>query len=271
MRSVVIDALSGRQIVAGPEERDATQPFIFYLTQRLGWDPHQIITRPQWRVPKSPSASRSSGYPVDIAIFDSAKHLGDPSHIQIIVECKAPDEKEGIRELKTYLGLEPEAWLGVWFNGERHVLVWKVLDGFSIDKYGPVPRPTDPLSPAEAQPPIRYQDLIQPPNLREIFRRLRDRIAAQDTRVNRDEFILNDLANLLICKIADEQDGEVEPERPMAFQLARSRAATAEAVRHYFYGVKARGSYRDRQRGTVFGGGRFLVQEVNHGDSPGGG
>ena len=231
--------LDGRSSLARKKE---TLPSLLFSTLPNGsaGTPHQIITRPQWRVPKSPSASRSSGYPVDIAIFDSAKHLGDPSHIQIIVECKAPDEKEGIRELKTYLGLEPEARLGVWFNGERHVLVWKVLDGFSIDKYGPVPRPTDPLSPAEAQPPIRYQDLIQPPNLREIFRRLRDRIAAQDTRVNRDEFILNDLANLLICKIADEQDGEVEPERPMAFQLARSRAATAEAVRHYFYGVKAR-------------------------------
>jgi hypothetical protein len=31
----------------------------------------------------------------------------------------------------------------------------------------------------------------------EIFRGLRDQIAAQDTHVNRDEFILNDLANLL--------------------------------------------------------------------------
>ena len=37
VRSVVIDALSGKQILAGAEERDATQPFVFYLTQRLGW------------------------------------------------------------------------------------------------------------------------------------------------------------------------------------------------------------------------------------------
>ena len=240
MRSVVIDALSGKQIVGGSEERDATQPFVFYLTQRLGWHPQQIITRPQWRVPKSPSSPRTAGYPVDIAIFDSDKHQGDSSHIRIIVECKAPDQDTGIRELKTYLGLEPEARLGIWFNGERHVLVWKSVDGFVVDRYGPVPGPTDPLSAARAQPPLRYADLVQPPNLRAVFGRLRDRIAAQDTLVNRDEFILNDLANLLICKIADEQDGEVEPLRPMAFQLAGSRAATAEAVRRFFGHIKTR-------------------------------
>lgn len=240
MRTVVIDALSGKQIIAGAEERDATQPFVFYLTQRLGWHPGQIITRPQWRVPKSPSASRSSGYPVDIAIFDSEEHRGDPSHIRIIVESKAPDQETGITELKTYLGLEPETRLGIWFNGERHVLVWKLRDGFMIDEYGRVPLPTDPLAPAAARPPLRYRDLVQPPNLGEVFRRLRDRIAAQDTQVNRDEFILNDLANLVICKIADEQDGEVEPERPMAFQLAASGAATADAIRRFFDDIKGR-------------------------------
>jgi len=239
MRSVIVDALSGRQIVAGPEERDATQPFVTYLVQRLGWNPQQIKTRPQWRVAKSPSQPRSSGYPVDIAIFDSPERCGDPDHIRIIVECKAPDVKTGIRELKTYLGLEPEARLGIWFDGQRHVLVWKLVDGFSVDEYGPVPRPSDPLTPTESQPPLRYDDLAPPPNLRDIFRRLRDRIAAQDSKVNRDEFILNDLANLLICKIADEQEGELDHERSMAFQSAGSKARTAEGVRRYFNSVRA--------------------------------
>jgi type I restriction enzyme M protein len=240
MRAVVVDALSGREIIAGPEERDATQPFVAYLVQKLGWHPRQMITRPQWRVPKSPSSARSAGYPVDIAIFDSPDFAGDSEHVRIIVECKAPSEETGIEELKTYLGLEPEARLGIWFNGERHVLVWKLARGFTIDRYGVVPRPTDPLSPTEAHPPLRYSELVPPPNLRDIFRRLRDRIAAQDTHVNRDEFILNDLANLLICKIADEQEGELAPERQMAFQLAGTRAATAEAVRRYFTDVKKR-------------------------------
>lgn len=235
-----MDALSGRQILAGDEELDATQPFEFYLTQRLGWNPQQIMSRPQWRVPKTPSGPRTSGYPVDLAIFDSPERRGDPAHVRILVECKSPSEKDGIDQLKTYLSLEPEARLGVWFNGQSHVLVHKLASGFAVNRYAPVPRPSDPLAPVAAQKPLSYGDLIPPPNLGEIFRRLRDRIAAQDSHVNRDEFILNDLANLLICKIADEQAGELDPERPMAFQVAGKPSDTAQAIRNFYAEVRSR-------------------------------
>lgn len=235
----IVDQLSGREVPAGPEEVDATQPLIFYLTQKLGWNPEQIITRPQWRVPKHPSGARSSGYPVDIAIFDSPKHRGDPDYVRIICECKAPDLDTGIGELKTYLGLEPDARLGIWFNGQKHALVYKLAHGFQVDTDSRIPRPADPLSPTAAQPPLRFEHLVEPPNLGEVFLKLRDKIAGQDSHVNRDEFILNDLANLLICKIMDEREGELSPERPMAFQLAGSRGATADKITHYFTSVKA--------------------------------
>jgi type I restriction enzyme M protein len=237
---VVMDALSGRQVIAGNEEVDATQPFVDYLTQRLGWNPLQIRSRPQWRVPRTPSGSRKSGYPVDLAIFDSAERRDDPEHVRILVECKAPSEPAGIDQLKTYLGLEPEARLGIWFNGQSHVLVYKTANGYSASRYAPVPRPGDPLALAAAQKPLCYGDLIPPPNLGELFLRLRDRIAAQDSHVNRDEFILNDLSNLLVCKIADEQAGEPDPQRPMAFQAAGRAAATAHAIRNLFLEVRSR-------------------------------
>jgi type I restriction enzyme M protein len=240
MPAIVVDALSGRQVPAGPEEIDATQPLIFYLTQRLGWNPGQIMSRPQWRVPQRPSGSRTSGYPVDLAIFSSAEHVGDPDHIRIICECKAPNLEEGVGQLKTYLSLEPEARVGVWFNGQKHCIVYKLPDRFVVSEYAVIPRPSDPLTPAESEPPLRYDDLVPPPNMAEVFRGLRDRIAAQDTHVNRDEFILNDLANLLVCKIADEQLGEVDPQRHLAFQRAGSTPATAYAIREFFQDVKRR-------------------------------
>jgi type I restriction enzyme M protein len=240
-RPVIVDQLSGREVVAGPEELDATQPLAFYLTQKLGWNPNQIITRPQWRVPKQPSGARSSGYPVDVAVFSEASRRGDPDFVRIICECKAPDFETGIGELKTYLTLEPEARLGIWFNGRKHALVFKLPGGgFQVDEHSRIPRPTDPLSPTAATPPLRFADLEEPPNLGEVFSRLRDKIAAQDSHVNRDEFILNDLANLLICKIMDEQEGELSPDRPMAFQLAGTRAGTGESIRTYFASVKTR-------------------------------
>jgi type I restriction-modification system DNA methylase subunit len=198
------------------------------------------MTRPQWRVPKSPSGSRAAGYPVDLAIFDSPETRGDANHVRILVECKAPTVEEGVTQLKTYLALEPEARLGIWFNGRKHRLVYKLPGRFVETPYGVIPRPSDPLAPAESEPPLRYGDLLPPPSIGEVFSRLRDRIAAQDTHVNRDEFILNDLANLLICKIADEQLGEVEPERHLAFQRAGDAPATGYAIREFFQDVKRR-------------------------------
>src|SRR6185312_6233671 len=239
-RAIVVDQLSGREIVAGPEELDATQPLIFYLIQRLGWNPKQIIARPQWRVPRQPSGARSNGYPIDVAIFASVDGCGDPDEIRIICECKAPNIDEGIGELKTYLSLEPAARLGVWFNGSKHAIVYKLPSGFQVDENSRIPRPGDTLGPTAANPPLRFVDLAEPPNLGEVFSKLRDQIAAQDTHVNRDEYILNDLANLLICKIMDEQEGELSPHRTLAFQLGGTREATAEKIREYFNVVKSR-------------------------------
>jgi len=239
-RPVIVDQLSGREIVAGPEELNATQPLCFYLTQKLGWHPEQIITRPQWRVPKQPSGARSAGYPVDIAIFDSPEHRGNPDKIRIICECKAPNVETGINELKTYLALEPEARLGIWFNGQKHALVYKLASGFVVDTESRIPRPADPLGPSALQPPLRFDDMLEPPNLADVFSTLRDKIAAQESRVSPAELILHDLSNLLITKIMDEQDGELSPDRPMAFQLSSSREATSEKIHHYFESVKTR-------------------------------
>jgi len=106
------------------------------------------------------------------------------------VECKSPDEITGITQLKTYLNLEPEARLGIWFNGTKHILVYKIPSGFVVDEHSRIPRPGDPLGPSAAHPPLKFADLTDPPNLGEVFSRLRDKIAAQDSHVNRDEFIL---------------------------------------------------------------------------------
>lgn len=88
--------------------------------------------------------------------------------------------------------------------------------------------------------PLTFRDLAPPPHLGEVFRRLRDRIAAQDRRVNRDELILDDLANLLICKIADERAGERAPSRPLSFQVAGSPSETSVSIRAFFAEVRSR-------------------------------
>jgi len=97
-----VDKASGRIISAGPEEIDATQPLLEILINEAGWNPSQIVSRPkQWRVVASPSGKRD--WPVDIAIFDDAKHLRDSEHVILFCECKRPDVDSGIEQLKIYV------------------------------------------------------------------------------------------------------------------------------------------------------------------------
>ena len=119
----VLDRVSGRLVMAGPEEVNATQPLVELLVDESGWDADQLVTRPQWRVPASLSGKRQ--WPVDVAIFDDPKNVRDPEHVRIICECKCPDDETGIAQLKVYLDREPHARVGIWFNGLEHTIVYK--------------------------------------------------------------------------------------------------------------------------------------------------
>jgi len=65
-----------------------------------------------------------------------------------------------------------------------------------------------------------------------LFKRIRDKLAAQDTNVNRDEEILPDLSSLLLLKILDEQANKLSPRRPLSFQAkGEDRRATSQHIR----------------------------------------
>lgn len=228
----IIDRASGRLITGGPEEIDATQPCLGILIDECGWNANQIVSRPkQWRVPSHPSGKRT--WPVDIAIFDSPEKKRDEAHVRILCECKKPDETSGIGQLKVYLDREPHARVGVWFNGVDHAVLYKTKDGYQPAPLGtPIPGPGDPLHPGDRPALLTYPALRQAPSLVPLFRRIRDRLASQDTNVNRDEEILPDLSSLLLLKILDEQTNKLSPQRPLVFQTKNgSRKETAENIK----------------------------------------
>ncbi len=224
-----LDLVTGRLVVAGPEENEATQPLLEALTAEAGWNPGQIISRPQWRVPPHPSGKRE--WPVDVAIFESSVTVGDPNHVRIICECKQPKENAGIVQLKTYLDREPEARVGIWFNGYDHAIVYKTRGGFEVAPAGtPIPTPRDPYKPV-GQRTLNYGSLRTPPSLVPVFQRIRNRLAALDSNINRDEEILPDLSLLLLLKILDEQRNQRKPRRPVSIQIDESPEVTAARIR----------------------------------------
>lgn len=231
-REEIIDRASGRLIVAGPEEMDATQPLLTILIEERGWDPNQMVSRPrQWRVPGSPSQSRE--WPVDVALFDSPSHVRDEDHVCVLCECKRPDESTGLRQLKIYLDREPQARAGVWFNGIDHAVIYKTRQGYQQAPAGTrIPGPGDPLEPDGTPTALTYDRLSKAASLVPLVHRIRNRLAAQDANVNRDEEILPDLSSLLLLKILDEQAHRFRRDAPLEFQRQPGkRKATAKHIK----------------------------------------
>lgn len=213
----ILDYASGRWVVAGEEEINATQPLLEMLIDELGWSKDQIQSRPQWRVKAAPSDTRK--WPVDVVLFDDPAHAGDPEHLSVICECKKPTEESGIEQLKIYMQLEPAVRLGIWFNGTDHRILYRKADGtIDLAPVGtPIPRPTDPLMPVGAKTRT-IADLRKVGTLAPVIKRIRGRIAAQDSRVNRDEEMLPDITNLLLLKLEDELERRSDASRPLSFQ-----------------------------------------------------
>lgn len=226
-----IDRASGRLISAGPEEINATQPLLEALIKEAGWNPKQIVSRPnQWRVLAAPSGRRQ--WPVDVAIFDDPAHVRDPESVRIICECKRPDIDSGIEQLKVYLDREPHARVGVWFNGVEHAVVYKMTNGgYELARDGtPIPTPQDPLSPVGARV-LTYAGLRKAPSLVPVFQRIRNRLATMDHNVNRDEEILPDISLLLLLKILDEQRHRFQERKPLVFQIDDTPEKTARRLK----------------------------------------
>lgn len=218
------------------------------LVERLctmGWHLDQIVFgRKEWYVPKTPSQASErekgrsfEGFPCDIAIFDSPKHVGNYRHLLIIIECKQPNERVGVSQLETYLSSEPHVKLGVWANNadptSPAVFVYRQPTGKFLEKRKYVvdlPYPGDKISPKNQK--ITYADMMVPSGqaFKKIVEDLLDRIVARDTGVTRREEQLDQLCNLLLLKIESDKQAKIDPSMPPFFRPLESPHRTAEEI-----------------------------------------
>lgn len=198
-RGSVKDYISGQMVPATPEEIESVQVMARRLVEDFGYPKEHIRTRPQWRVGTSPSASKKYG--VDIVVFNSDKHVAE--NVYMIIECKRNIRKDGIEQMHRYLDMSA-AYLGVWFNGEDHEYVRKVLrpDGSRIFELLPnIPRYGQRVEDIGLH---TKKDLVKPSNLKAVFRDVRNHLAGNAPGITRDEPLAQEVINLLFCKIYDE-------------------------------------------------------------------
>ena len=201
MSERIIDYISGIEISAGPEEIYATQPFSRILVEDLNYPKDVITTRPQVRVPRTPSDRK--GYPMDIVVYED----NTKSQKKIIIECKKPEEKltpSDERQLQNYMTLS-NVNIGVLFNGENSIYLHRNNEN-KFERIPAIPKYGERL---EEIGSFRKSDLKVTHNLKSIFSEIRGWIVANGN-VTRDETIASQMILLLLCKIFDEKFTPVE-------------------------------------------------------------
>lgn len=214
---------------------------------KLGWDKNQLQYEPEWRVPKTPSEAgkRELGqsfksFPIDVAIFDHPSHVGEYEHLQIIIETKAPNKKEGVNQLLIYMSLEPHVPLGIWTNGADVTLVFRTSDGkFDVQESGLIPKPTDSLIRA-GDHKLKWRDLEDPStsDLKRTFKRLLNVVVARDTKSTRRDDQLNNLCNVILAKLEGDKAAKYSPSEPVPFQVWDTEDKTDAKIRELFHGMR---------------------------------
>jgi type I restriction enzyme M protein len=199
-RGTVEDYVSGLPVKATPEEVEAVQVFSRRLVEDYGYPKLHLRTRPQWRVRHSPSGSGRS-YPVDIAVFTGAQHHDD--QLFMVAECKRKTRKDGLQQLKLYLDM-CQADLGVWFNGNDHQYIRKILHADGSRAFEELPNIPRYGQRIEDIGLYKRSDLVKPSNLRAVFRDIRNHLAGNASGLTRDEALAQEVISLLFCKIYDE-------------------------------------------------------------------
>lgn len=235
----IIDYITGKEIRGGEEEELATQPYSKILVEDYNFSKDQIQTRPQFKVRSRPSDTRGT-YPVDIAVFKNNKKREED--LYIIIECKKPTEKEGIKQLEDYLRLS-YAELGVWFNGkDAPIYIRKVIkdSGVFFEKIPNIPKNGERL---EDIGHFLRKDLKPTHNLKYIFRTLRNYLSGNTIGITRDEELAKQLINIIFTKIYDERFKKPDEKVDFRAGIDESPNEVKFRINKLFDSVK--GKYKD--------------------------
>ncbi len=193
----IIDFLTGNALEAKPEE--------FVRQQYLR------VLHFEYQYPKTHLASEvsiyygskelkdSEGRPVraDIVIYStaSARTARDQGKIEIIVECKAPNETTGYNQLVSYL-FNTSANGGVWFNG--NVKYYRRLSNprNELIPWTGIPRKGEAW---DALGRRRKEDLKRPKDIKGLLRRCHNKLHGRGVDGDEEDLTM-DMVRLILAK-----------------------------------------------------------------------
>ena len=197
--NVIHDYITNNIVKTGAKEHEmAVNVFSKKLVEDLLYSKNQIQTIPQFRVKVSPSGKEK--YPVDITVFRDENKSYD--NVLMLVECKQPNRKDGRTQLDIYLNLVPSVELGVWFNGNEHLYLWKVRDP-KTQRWIWKEIPDLPKRGQRVEDIGLYKkkDLKVPIELKSVFNDIRNYLAGNAVGITNDIDFAQQIINLLFCKL----------------------------------------------------------------------
>jgi type I restriction enzyme M protein len=234
----LVDYISGNEVRATPEERDAVQVFSKILVEDYGYPKENIQTHPQWRVKARPSDTKKE-YPVDIIVFEDDKKID--GNEKIIIECKRKNRKDGKSQLENYLRFST-AGSGVWFNGQERLYLKKTEIGGKIyfEEIPNIPKFGQRLEDVGL---FKRKDLKKAHNLKSTFKAIRNYLAASAVGITRDEVFAQQLINLIFCKIYDER--YTKPDDTVRFRAGVQENSSSVKDRIIFLFEQVKNQYND--------------------------
>lgn len=230
----IFDYISGKKIIATPEEVESVQVFSRMLVQDYGYLKEQIVTRPQWHVKSRPSDTQHQ-YPVDIAVFNNENHTD--SNLYMVVECKRKNVEDGKAQLKDYMRFS-SAQLGVWFNGDSAPIYLKKIETSNGIEFEEIPNIPSKGQRVEDIGKYRKNQLKEAKNLKALFKNMRNYLAANAVGATRDETLAQQLINLIFCKIHDEKNTKSDDMLSFRVSIGENPRDVKDRIIKLFDGVK---------------------------------
>lgn len=201
----IIDFLTGDVLEAKPEEL-VRQKYLRVLHFEYQY-PKTYLAREVPIYYGSKELKDSEGRPVraDIVIYTTASacKTRDQGKIEIIVECKAPNETSGYNQLVSYI-FNTSANGGVWFNGD-------------VKYYRRLSNPKNELIPwtgiprrGEAWDALgrrRKEDLKRPKDIKGLLRRCHNKLHGRGVD-SEEEDLTMDMVRLILAKAKDEESSD---------------------------------------------------------------
>lgn len=207
---------------SNPEEI-VRQLWVWKLINYYGYSPDQI----RCEIPVQYGQKEATKF-ADIAVYRKT----DLETVKILFEVKKPKRKDGIEQLKSYLGAKGNP-IGIWSNGSDKLILYKP-DNKDFDTLSDIPKVKEEAK--DVMEVKRTLTMLQTQfNFKKIIQNLEELVLASAGGVN--EF--DEIFKIIFAKIWDEKQAQenkhARPKQELLFMKYSDPSQTYDAINKLFH------------------------------------